>query len=150
MKVTKIVVHHSASDRKTTTKNDIEKWHKDRGFSQIGYHKIIEGTGMIKEGRSELIQSAHAKGANLGSFGVCVVGNFEKESCNPEQINSLVKVLTQWCKAHDGLDETKIYGHYNVPGGTTKTVCPGKHLKSGLSDIKLKVKNKLKTGLQPI
>jgi hypothetical protein len=58
MKVTKIVVHHSASDRKTTTKKDIEKWHKDRGFSQIGYHKIIEGTGMIKKGRSELIQGA--------------------------------------------------------------------------------------------
>lgn len=142
MKVSKLVVHHSASDRKTTKKNDIESWHKKRGFNEIGYHKVIEAGGAVKNGRSETKQGAHAKGANVGSLGVCVVGNFEKETPTTLQINSLEKMLTDWCKDH-GLDETKIYGHYNVPGGTTKTACPGKNLKSKLISIKDKVKKGL-------
>jgi len=80
MKVHKLVVHHSASNKATTKKSDIAKWHKERGFSQIGYHKIIEGNGTIVNGRSENIQGAHAKGVNQGSLGVCVVGDFEKET----------------------------------------------------------------------
>ena len=142
MLVSKLVVHHSASNRKTTTKKKIEQWHKDRGFSKIGYHKVIEGTGTIVNGRSESIQGAHAKGANAGSLGVCVTGNFEDETPHNGQIDSIVKVLTQWCKDHS-LDETKIYGHFNVPGCTTSTSCPGKNLKSKLSSIKTKVKEKL-------
>lgn len=142
MTVNKLVVHHSASNRKTTTKRNINQWHKDQGYTQIGYHKVIEGAGEIKDGRPESILGAHAKGANLNSLGLCVVGNFEEESPTSEQISSIVKVLSKWCKDHD-LDETNIYGHHNVPGGTTATKCPGKHLISRLSDIKVKVKGKL-------
>ncbi len=62
MKTQKLVVHHSASNKATTKKIDIDKWHKERGFSQIGYHKVIEANGAIVNGRSEKIQGAHAKG----------------------------------------------------------------------------------------
>lgn len=145
MKISKLVVHHSASKAATTKKADLERWHKERGFSQIGYHKVIEANGGIVEGRPELTQGAHAQGANMGSLGVCVVGNFETESPAQAQIASLVKVLTEWCKTHK-LNSTKIYGHFNVPGGTTETSCPGKNLKSQLSIIKQKVTQNLKTG----
>ena len=143
MKIQKLVVHHSASNSATTKKTDIEKWHKQRGFSQIGYHKVIEGNGNIVNGRSELIQGAHAKGANHASLGVCVVGNFETSAPSPIQVNALVTVLTDWCKTHK-LSATSIYGHFNVPGGSTKTSCPGKNLKSQLTIIKQKVTLNLK------
>lgn len=143
MKIQKLVVHHSASNSATTKKTDIEKWHKQRGFSQIGYHKVIEGNGNIVNGRSETIQGAHTKGANHASLGVCVVGNFETSSPSATQINALVTVLTGWCKAHK-LNATSIYGHFNVPGGSTKTNCPGKNLKSQLAIIKQKVTVNLK------
>jgi hypothetical protein len=80
------VVHHSDSDRATTTKNDIDNWHRQRGFSQIGYYKVIEGTGKIQKGRPEFVMGAHAKGANLASLGVCVVGDFETEYPATSQI----------------------------------------------------------------
>jgi N-acetylmuramoyl-L-alanine amidase len=142
MKVTKLVVHHSDSDKSKTTKSDIEKWHRQRGFSQIGYHKVIEGTGLINNGRPESIIGAHAKGANHNSLGVCVVGNFEKETPNPMQINSLVKVLTKWCKENK-IDQTKIYGHFEVPGCMTVTQCPGKMMKLQMNSIKNKIKHNL-------
>lgn len=142
MNVTKLVVHHSASARKTTKKSDIEGWHKAEGFSEIGYHKVVEGNGTKKEGRSESKMGAHAAGANSGSLGVCVCGNFETEQPAAIQITALVEILSKWCQDHD-LDETKIYGHCNVPGGTTTTDCPGKNLKSKLPTIRQRVKEEL-------
>jgi len=53
MLIQKIVVHHSASNSITTKKADIERWHRQRGFSQIGYHKVIEGSGSVINGRPE-------------------------------------------------------------------------------------------------
>jgi len=90
MKVSKLVVHHSA-----TKKADLERWYKERGFSQIGYHKVVEANGSIVNGRSESTQGAHAKGANMGTLGVCVVGDFETEIQSPAQIKSLVTVLSE-------------------------------------------------------
>jgi N-acetyl-anhydromuramyl-L-alanine amidase AmpD len=72
-----------------------------------------------------------------------VTGNFENESPDLEQIDTLIELLAGWCKTYS-LEETNIYGHCNAPGGTTATLCPGKNLKSKLDEIRLKVKEKLK------
>jgi N-acetylmuramoyl-L-alanine amidase len=142
MNINKLIVHHSAS-KKSTTKDEIEKWHKDRGFNEIGYHMVIGAKGVHYQGRSENKVGAHAKGANSDSLGVCVTGNFENDSPDMEQIHTLIEVLAGWCKKY-GLDEIKVFGHYNAPGCTTATSCPGKNLKSKLNEIKLKVKEKIK------
>ena len=142
MIVSMLVVHHSASSRATTTKKTIEKWHKARGFKEIGYHKLIDGTGKVIDGRSELKVGAHAKGANSNSLGVCLAGNFETESPTGAQIKALVDVLTAWCKKYK-ISEAAIHGHGSVPGGTTKTKCPGKTLASELSGVKASVRTRL-------
>ncbi len=116
---------------------------KKRGFSQNWLSQDYRGNGAIVNGRPENIQGAHAKGVSQGSLGVCVVGDFEKETPSQAQISSLVSVLTGWCKAH-GLNSKNIYGYFNVPGGSTATSCPGKNLKSQLAVIKQKVGQKLK------
>lgn len=74
---------------------------------------------------------------------MCVVGDFEKDALSDIQINSLVTVLTDWCKSYK-LNESSIYGHFNAPGGSTKTRCPGKNLKNRLPVIKQKVAANLK------
>jgi hypothetical protein len=127
MKITKIVVHHAAMPRDTTKKADVERVHIKRGFSQIGYHKVIEGNGLVRDGRPITIMGAHAKGANVGSLGICVTGNFEDEFPSASQIASLVTLLTQWCMKY----------------GTTATLCPGKNMKSKLEGIKAKVRHNL-------
>ena len=55
MKITKLVVHHSASKAATTKKADLERWHKERGFREIGYHKVIEVNGNIVEDRKSVV-----------------------------------------------------------------------------------------------
>lgn len=50
---------------------EIDRWHKDRGFDQIGYHYYITRTGEIADGRPIEIAGAHAKGNNSHRLG-CV------------------------------------------------------------------------------
>ena len=53
---------------------EIAKWHEKRGFSSIGYHFVIRRNGKIEEGRHIDMAGAHAKGHNLHSIGICLVG----------------------------------------------------------------------------
>jgi len=58
----------------------IKSWHvKGRGWSDIGYHFIIELDGSVKEGRPIHRSGAHTKGHNANSIGVCYVGGIDKD-----------------------------------------------------------------------
>ena len=71
--INEIIIHCSAS-KPSTTRDDIRKWHKQRGWSDIGYHYVIESDGAIKTGRSINKAGAHCKGFNEYSIGICLVG----------------------------------------------------------------------------
>ena len=54
--------------------NDVRRWHRERGFSDIGYHYLILVDGTIEVGRPLSAIGAHCKGHNAHSVGVCYVG----------------------------------------------------------------------------
>ena len=75
-----IVIHCSATrEGKDYSVGDIRKWHKKRGFRDIGYHYIICLDGTIKKGRPIDQPGAHAKGYNTNSVGVCYIGGLDSE-----------------------------------------------------------------------
>ena len=52
-KIDKILVHCAATpEGKDFTVEDIDKWHKARGFKKIGYHFVIYNDGSVHEGRN--------------------------------------------------------------------------------------------------
>jgi len=60
---------------------DIRKWHVDeRGWSDIGYHKVIRRDGTVEDGRDLHVSGAHASGFNSVSVGVCLVGGRGKDN----------------------------------------------------------------------
>lgn len=138
-----LVIHHSASG-KSTTVEQIREWHKKRGFADIGYHAVIYGDGSLHRGRPESKVGAHALGANTGSLGVCVCGNFENELVGDVQFRRLVRVMAYWCSKY-GVSHSRIYGHRDV--GSTKTACPGNNLYKSLTAIKSDVKKLLDSGV---
>ena len=73
--INKVFLHCSASDLPEHDNiQTITKWHKERGFSAIGYHFIITKDGTIHKGRNiELIPAAQ-EGHNTGSIAICVTG----------------------------------------------------------------------------
>jgi N-acetylmuramoyl-L-alanine amidase len=81
---------------------EIRVWHtKERGWSDIGYHFVIRRNGEVETGRPVAKVGAHARGHNVGSIGVCLVGGMAeadtKSECNytRAQWASLDKLVTE-------------------------------------------------------
>ena len=55
----------------------IDKWHRDRGWSEIGYHYVLYADGTIATGRDIRKKGAHVKGHNHDSVGVAYVGGVD-------------------------------------------------------------------------
>lgn len=79
--VNEIIIHCSATRPEwmqgAPTQNkvdEIRRWHKQRGWSDIGYHILIDRDGTVMDGRPRERTGAHTKGHNKGAIGVCLIG----------------------------------------------------------------------------
>ena len=131
--LSRIIIHHSASPRETTTLEDIRGWHKSRGFTDIGYHYIIEGDGTIREGRPINTVGAHCRGHNRTSIGICVVGN-NLEAEHKWTGSQVMRLRLLLGRLKDECGTLAIVGHRDVPGAVT--LCPGLDVRTllGLGD----------------
>ena len=80
-KITEIIIHCSATpDGKDYTVDDIRRWHKQRGYSDVGYHYIVYRNGILAQGRDVNIIGAHASGHNAHSIGICYIGGMSADN----------------------------------------------------------------------
>ena len=132
-KVNKIIVHCSVSEWGNV--KVIDRWHKERGWSQIGYHFVICNgyptynswknkkkqnayDGLIELGRPIEKTGAHAKGDNSDSIGVCLIGNHK---FNLKPLYVLLHTLTMGYQ----IPPSKVLGHYEVRSGIDQgKTCP--------------------------
>ena len=112
-----LVVHCSDTpNNQHLSANDIHKMHLGFGWDGIGYHKVINRSGKIEDGRPEYWVGAHVKGKNNISLGVCLIG---KDYFTKRQFRSLERVLKKWKKTYP---YAKVVGHRDT--GKTKKTCP--------------------------
>ncbi|MFC1014268.1 N-acetylmuramoyl-L-alanine amidase [Pasteurella multocida] len=121
--ILKIVIHCSATQngKSLATKNQtaaqvIDGWHKQRGYSRIGYHYVIDVDGTLETGRKVGEMGAHVKGHNKQSIGICLVGGITKDGKNhgeytEAQWKTLYKLLRELESQHP---QAKIYGHRDL------------------------------------
>ena len=122
-----LFVHCSdTEDNLTLTALDIHKMHLSFGWDGIGYHKVINRTGKIENGRPEYWIGAHVKGKNSISLGVCLIG---RNKFTTKQYISLERVLRKWKSLYP---EAEIVGHRDT-GNTDKT-CPNFDVKTWIED----------------
>lgn len=80
-KIDDIIVHCSATpEGRDYTVNDIDRWHKKRGFKCIGYHYVIYRDGSIHGGRDVNRIGAHCLNHNRHSIGVCYIGGMDAQN----------------------------------------------------------------------
>lgn len=95
--ITKIIVHHSATDQ-----GDVDSFRKHhmetKGWDDVGYHFVIKRDGTLQYGRPLFKQGAHAKGRNWNSIGICLVG---KDQFNGQQHLQLKKLIRDLYMHHD-------------------------------------------------
>ena len=121
-----LVVHHSVTPN-TTRASTIRRYHVTpkpvgNGWSDVGYHWLIESDGTIRTGRPRHVAGAHCPPHNRRSWGVCVIGDNTK----PGREWTLAQ-REALCRLVDAVrlirPEIEVVGHFEV--GSTKTVCPG-------------------------
>lgn len=112
-----IVLHHAAA--KNATIYNIHNWHLAQHWAGCGYHFYIRKDGTIYRGRPECTIGAHAVGHNATSIGICLEGDFNKQSPTKEQIKSGAELITYLKKKYN-IENVK--GH----GDLMATDCPGK------------------------
>lgn len=101
-KINQIIVHCSATpEGKDFTVQQIDAWHRQRGFRCIGYHYVIYRDGSVHRGRPEGQVGAHCTGHNAHSIGVCYIGGCASDGKTPKdtrtdaQRAALVELLRQ-------------------------------------------------------
>lgn len=112
-----IVVHCSATRPSADIGADeIDQWHRKRGFDEIGYHCVIRRDGEIEFGRHFDQQGAHVKGHNFRSVSVCVVGGVDDDgnaenNFTEDQFESLWIVLLMLWRAYP---DAETVGHRDL------------------------------------
>ena len=148
-KITEIIVHCSDTpEGRCHTVDDIRLWHKQKGWSDAGYHYVIYLDGSIHNGRDVDIVGAHCTNHNAHSIGVCYIGgcagevkngkivpmtdkngyHIVKDTRTPEQKESLIYILKELRKLYPS---AKIYGHCDL---STKP-CPSFNAKEEYKNI---------------
>jgi hypothetical protein len=92
------------------------------GWSDIGYHRLIDRNGDSFAGRDEQYVGAHAEGANSDSIGICMMYGTDDSSVTKESVDALVTYLISKHKQYNIIPSSKsIIGHCD----TIATQCPG-------------------------
>ena len=120
-----IIIHCSATKAgQDFHASDIDRWHKERGFDCIGYHRVIDLDGTIEKGRNISKPGAHCKGHNADSIGICYIGGLDKDG-NPAdtrteaQKESLLEIIKNYKKM---FPNAKVVGHRDMPN--VHKACP--------------------------
>lgn len=100
--INEIIIHCSATpEGKDYTVEQIRQWHKQRGFSDIGYHYVIYRDGSIHSGRPIERIGAHCLKHNAHSIGICYIGGVAKDGKTSKdtrtnaQKESLIKLIKE-------------------------------------------------------
>ena len=125
---TKYIVIHCSQTRPSQKDVDakwIDRVHRERGWTMIGYGKVIKRDGTVEQGRADNAVQAHVKGYNHTAYGLCLIGGATEEdwtkpedNFNAEQWESLKKVLGELVLKYP---EARIVGHYELDESKT---CP--------------------------
>ncbi len=124
--INKIIIHITACD--TCTIADIRAMHKARGFRDIGYHYIVDKSGVVHNGRPVDQLGAHTQGQNINSIGIAYISRGDDKKPNapygtymtPQQKTSLEGLTAQLLERYN-LTIKDVYGHNDF---TKLKACP--------------------------
>lgn len=107
------------------TVDDIDRWHKARGWEKIGYHWYVDRDGNIIQGREEYYAGAHVRHYNQHAIGVCYEGGLDEkgryaDTRTPAQKAKLYFLLKDLKESYPN---AKIVGHRDFPNVHKECPC---------------------------
>jgi N-acetyl-anhydromuramyl-L-alanine amidase AmpD len=116
-----IVVHTAAARFRNVDRDVIDRWHRQKGWTGIGYHFVIindkhdsVADGTIQEGRDIRTVGAHVRGLNRLAIGICCVGHGDHDEFTAKQKQSLLNLVSDLIDRYDGITVDNVIGHREV------------------------------------
>jgi len=139
--INEIIIHCTATrsdwwaTRSTNQKvQEVRKWHLDRGWSDIGYHYLIDRNGNVANGRPLERIGAHVKGHNTGTIGIALFGG-HGSSANDKFLDNFT--VEQWAALRSLItDLQKRFGDLKISGHNeyAAKACPGFQVQDWIHD----------------
>lgn len=104
---------------------------RDRGWSDIGYHYVIDRAGRVIEGRNAAYQGAHVSENNPHNLGVLVLGNFDRQRPTAEQLAALSR-FTKALTTVQHVAAARVRTHRELK----PTECPGRFLQTSVEQLR--------------
>jgi hypothetical protein len=159
-----LIVHHSAGNLSADVDyalvvRAIYDFHVNtNGWSDIGYNLLVAPDGTVYEGRGTAAQGAHFCGANAGTLGVCMLGNFVDQAPATTAMSALT-TLGYFLSCEFDIDVNSTAAHQ--PSGKTltglaghrdgcSTACPGEQLYVQLDDVRANITTRIDAGCQAL
>jgi hypothetical protein len=128
----RITIHHEGtrfekSDNAPEHIKNVQTWGmgKDRNWTDIPYHFLIDPNGNVYEGRNVFTVGETATEYDpTGHLLITCMGNFEEQEISEEQLTSLINLIAYCCEKYSISPET-IASHRDY---SKITVCPGENL----------------------
>ena len=114
-----IVVHCTATPQSTTIESIKNYWRNDLGWSNVGYHYMIQADGTIVQIADESLITNGVRGYNKDSIHVCWIGGKIKDNRTKQQREALIRKLSELKAKYP---QATIQGHRDFPGVTK--ACP--------------------------
>jgi len=122
-KIDEIIIHCTATrpdwwqNKSAQAKvNEVRNWHTSKGWSDIGYHYLIDRDGTVVAGRPLDRTGAHVKGHNTGTVGISLFGGFGgsagdsfADNFTEDQERALLDLIAKLKADHPSI--TKVSGH---------------------------------------
>jgi len=142
-----IVVHCSDSpnnpnDGRLDAAADIHRWHLERGWSGIGYHRVVHLDGRREAGRPIDRIGAHVAGHNTGTVGVVYVGGRSADMKRTTDTRTLAQekaLTTEIIDLCERFEIGRISGHRDYDSGKACPCFDARaeygHLVSGMAEV---------------
>ena len=92
---------------------DIDRWHKENGWDECGYHYVIKLDGTIEKGRDINKIPASIKGRNKHAVAIVYVGGLDKDGC-PMDTRTNKQKVSMWLlvdRLRKRFGSIPVYGH---------------------------------------
>lgn len=140
-----IAVHCSATPATSDQVDaaEIRRWHRAKGWRDIGYHYVIKRDGTLEKGRPDNQPGAHEPKINRNSLSVCLVGGsppigsaehkkgLGENNFTDAQWATLQRIVTELSAKHPNAE---VIGHRDVPG--VRKACPSFDVRSWWASVK--------------
>lgn len=118
-KQTNVIVVHTTATRpvQPLTMSILRSWHRARGFSDVGYHRVIFRDGHIEQGRPDNAVGSGVRGWNATAFHISLEGGLNNKTAKPEmnytkeQMVALERDLRRYVKMYPN---AVILGHRDL------------------------------------